>query len=211
MYVQATFFPPAGPDLDSGNADDPGAGACPVPRPSAPSDPDGQAEFVDHVLPLIKSRARRMFFRKGMRGGAAALEDLVADSNGVAWLRWLRSRDTWQPAYQQPPHVLVHYAVLSALCGMSVCGRQKRRPTVELQDTDCPSPNHVPTVDIRLDSQAWLKTLPPDLLYVAVVLMHTPRGRQVATGSGATFSVFDVVAFSAARVRLAASWRAFNR
>jgi len=52
-----------------------------------------------------------------------------------------------------------------------------------------------------------MKTLSVDLLHVAVVLMHTPAGHQepcVALG-------ISEETLSELKIRLIASWRAFNR
>ena len=144
------------------------------------------------------------------RGGAAALEDLQADALGLAWLRWIRSGDHT---------VSARYAVLAALYGGSVCGRGRSRSVdgrggwkqgfrrTDLRDYDHPASDLIPTLERKIDVHAWMATLPVDLLHVAVVLMHTPAGHQepcVALG-------ISEETLSALKVRLIASWRAFNR
>jgi len=146
MYVQATFFPFPDQELDGPDpSDSPG---CPVP---VPSDPHGKAEFLATVAPLVTRIARSQHYRHGGRGGAAALEDLQADAMGLAWLRWLRSR--YRP----------RYAVLSALCGGSVCGRARGRSVdgrggwkqgirrTDLHDCHHPASDPIPALERRLD------------------------------------------------------------
>jgi hypothetical protein len=207
MYVQATFFPGsrarwAGSVGQSGLFDP----AAPVPRGSARQggipchcSPPGHADCEKSALSAWRAgRGRGVGGSTGGRLGA-----------GLASLA----------SFGRPYGIGPRYAVLSALCGGSVCGRARGRSVdgrggwkqgirrTDLHDCHHPTSDPIPALERKIDVHAWMKTLSVDLLHVAVVLMHTPAGHQepcVALG-------ISEETLSELKIRLIASWRAFNR